>query len=231
MFHRERLSSEYGTQKLNLDIEVLNADGNARAEGHVSQTVVLRSGDEPRIAWIHGVRAPFDRIIVRLSLAADEAHYVNALEIPTGAPDILWTAILGTGNARLYATTAIPTGLYRFGDAAHSGVLSLNFGVVSRLTWLDRDGHEGFLGLEGGIMAIGLANDKGPGGESLTQIGAVAGVGVSVPIANRSSPTQASINLHAWIEQDITRPSGSSASHPSFILGPSISIGNVGANL
>ena len=41
VFHRERLSSEYGTQKLNLDIEVLNADGNARAEGHVSQTVVF----------------------------------------------------------------------------------------------------------------------------------------------------------------------------------------------
>ena len=168
---------------------------------------------------------------MRLSLAADEAHYVNALEIPTGAPDIMWTAVLGTGHARLYATTAIPTGLYRFGDAAHSGVLSLNFGVVSRLTWLDRDGHEGFLGSRRGIMAIGLANDKGPGGESLTQIGAVGGVGVSVPIANRSSPTQASINFARLDSSKTSLGRAARRSHPLFILGPSISIGNVGANL
>jgi hypothetical protein len=232
IFHRERLSPEYGTQKLNLDIEVINSDGNGRAEGHVSQTIVLRAGDEPRFAWIHGVKAPFDRISVRLSQAADEAHYVGGLDIPTGAPDVKWTAVLGTGHARLYATSAIPTGLYRFGDAAHSGVLSLNFGIVSRLTWLDRDGHEGFLGLEAGIMAIGLTNDKSPTGQSLTQIGVIGGIGISVPIANRSTPTEAAINLHAWVEEDVSSHSGSDAgSRFAVIFGPSISIGNVGTNL
>jgi hypothetical protein len=45
-------------------------------------------------------------------------------------------------------------------------VLTLNFGVLSRLTWLDSDGHEGFLGMEAGIMAIGLANDTGDTGKS-----------------------------------------------------------------
>ena len=73
-------------------------------------------------------------------------------EIKTGAPALQWSAVLGTGHVRLYGTTAIPTGLYRFSDKAHSGVLSLNFGVISRLTWLDSEGHEGFLGAEGGIM-------------------------------------------------------------------------------
>jgi hypothetical protein len=56
------------------------------------------------------------------------------------------------------------------------------------------DGHEGFLGLEAGIMTIGLANETGDTGRSITQVGAVGGLGISVPIANRASPTQASIN-------------------------------------
>jgi len=231
IFHRDRLPASYGTQKMNLEIDVVDSDGGSRAEGHVSETIVMRPGGEPIYAWIQGVKAPFDRVLVRLSHAADEAHYVGGAEIQTGAPEVKWTAILGTGRARLYATTAIPTGLYRFGDAAHSGVLSLNFGIVSRLTWLSADGHEGFLGLEGGIMAIGLTNDKSNSGESLTQVGLVGGIGLSVPIANRSTPTQASINLHGWVEEDISHTSGDSGSRSAFIFGPSISIGNVGTNL
>jgi len=232
IFHRNRLPPSYGTQKLNLEVDVVDSDGNARAEGHVAETIVMRPGSEPIYAWINGVKAPFDRVLVRLSHAADEAHYVGALEIQSGAPEVKWSAIMGTGRARLYATTAIPTGLYRFGDAAHSGVLSLNFGIVSRLTWLSVDGHEGFLGLEAGIMAIGLTNDKSDTGRSLTQVGLVAGLGFSVPIANRSTPTQASINLHAWFEEDISHnPGDSQASRSSIIFGPSISIGNIGTNL
>jgi len=232
IFHRNRLPLSYGTQKLNLEIDVIDSDGGARGEGHVAESIVMRPGAEPIYAWINGVKAPFDRIVVRLSHAADEAHYVGALEIQTGAPEVKWTAIMGTGRARLYATTAIPTGLYRFSDDAHSGVLSLNFGIVSRLTWLSKDGHEGFLGLEAGIMAIGLANDKSSTGQSLTQIGAIGGLGVSVPIANRSTPTQASINLHAWYEVDISHNAADSqASRTAIIFGPSISIGNIGTNL
>jgi len=232
IFHRDRLSADYGTQKLNLEVDVIDSDGGARGEGHLSETIVMRPGGEPIYAWINGVKAPFDRVIVRLSHAADEQHYVGGLEIQTGAPEVKWTAILGTGRARLYATTTIPTGLYRFGDSQHSGVLSLNFGIVSRLTWLSADGHEGFLGLEGGIMAIGLTNDKSDTGKSLTQVGLVAGIGLSVPIANRSTATQASINLHGWVEEDISHNSGDSqASRSAIIFGPSISIGNVGTNL
>jgi hypothetical protein len=232
IFHRNRLPVNYGTQKLNLEIDVVDSDGGARGEGHVSETIVMRAGGDPIYAWIQGIKAPFDRVLVRLSHAADEAHYVGGAEIQTGAPEVKWTAILGTGRARLYATTAIPTGLYRFGDAQHSGVLSLNLGIVSRLTWLSSDGHEGFLGFEGGIMAIGLTNDKSNSGNSLTQVGLVAGIGLSVPIANRSTPTQASINLHGWVEEDISHTAGeSAASRRSIIFGPSISIGNVGTNL
>ncbi|MFZ5891045.1 MAG: hypothetical protein ACOY0T_08340 [Myxococcota bacterium] len=228
IFHRERLSPEYGTQKLTLNIEVLNADGIARPAGAVQQVLTLRPGSHPVYAWIHGVSGQFDRVIVRLSHAADEAHYVGASEIDTGAPALKWAAVFGRGHARLYATSAIPTGLYRFGDPDHSGVLRLNFGIVSRLTWLDSEGREGFLGLEAGIMAFGLSKDTGPTGAPLTEIGIVTGLGVAVPVANRSSPTQASINLHGWLEQNITN---TGSGRFAFIFGPSISIGNVGANL
>jgi hypothetical protein len=230
--HRERLSPELGTQRMNLEIDVLRADGSVRSEAHVTQLLVMRAGPEPRLAWIHGVSAPFDRISVRLSHVADEAHYVGASELLTGGPALKWTAVLGTGHARLYGTTTIPTGLYRFGDAEHSGVLSLNFGVISRLTWLDEEGHEGFLGLEGGLMVIGLAGAESTTGKSLTQVGAVAGIGMSIPIANRSSAAEASINLHGWFERDIEAAgTDSSGKRWSIIFGPSISIGNIGANL
>jgi hypothetical protein len=231
IFHRERLSPEFGTQKLTLDVEVMDADGASRGEARVSSSIVLRPGPEPLFAWLHGIKQPFDRVIVRLAHVADEAHYVNALEIQTGTPELKWAAVFGTGSARLYATTAIPTGLYRFGDARHSGVLTLNFGILSRLTWLNADGHEGFLGLEAGVMAIGLANETGDTGRSLTQVGAVCGLGISVPIANRASPTQASINLHGWFEERISDSGSDGGRRAAFIFGPSISIGNVGANL
>jgi len=67
----------------------------------------------------------------------------------------------------------------------------------------------------------------------------LGGVGVSIPIGNRGEPTQAAVNLHAWLayelRSDYTYPNGSgvpvTASHWSFLFGPSITIGNIGTNL
>ena len=126
------------------------------------------------------------------------------------------------------ATTAIPTGLYRFGTANTSGVLSLSLGILTRLTWLDTDGHEGLLGLEAGLMAFGLTGDVSASGAPLPQVGAVVGAGLTIPIAGAGSPTQASINLHAWAEQRITGSGAEAASTRALIFGPSISLGNVG---
>jgi hypothetical protein len=205
---------------------------SSRSEAHASQILVLRAGKEPLDAWIRGVGAQFDRIVVRLSHIADESHYTGAAEMLTSEPALKWTAIVGTGRARLYAAPTIPTGLYRFGDSEHSGVLSLNFGVISRLTWLDDEGHEGFLNLEGGLMVIGLASSESTTGESLSQAAAVIGLGIGIPFANRSSVTEASINLHLWYEHDLSTSSSTVGGKPwSIIFGPSISIGNVGANL
>jgi hypothetical protein len=235
IIHRERLSPEYGEQKLTFEIIVNKLDGTPRADGHVMQTLTMAAGPEPRVAWIKGVVDPYDRVIIRLSHVADEAHYLGASDIISGAPAVQWNILFGTGHVRLYATTAIPTGLYRFGNASGSGILSLSLAVITRLTWLDSDGHEGLLGLETGIMAFGFTNSAA---QSLTEVGIVAGVGLSIPIAGAGSPTQASINLHAWVEQRISEPTTPlstatnlnpiPASARSIIVGPSISFGNVG---
>jgi hypothetical protein len=92
-------------------------------------------------------------------------------------------------------------------------------------------------------MGVGLANDTSAQGKSLTQVATVTGIGLSVPIANRSLATETSINLHAWLEYEISRalgpdpgpavPGGPAIpNNPfGFVFGPSISIGNIGTNL
>jgi hypothetical protein len=226
VFHRDRLSPEYGTQKLVLTIDVTKVDGSPQPGAHLDQTFVMRSGPEARIAWMKGIAAPYDRAVVKLSLAPDESHYLGASELIGAAPVAQWTLLFGTGRVRLYGTTAIPTGLYRFGpDSSSSGVLALSFGIISRLTWLDSDGKEGLIGLEAGVMAFGLSLDVSGTNQSLTQVGAIAGLGLAIPIANPGAPMQASINLHFWGEQRLT----GQGSERALIFGPSISVGNVGA--
>ena len=102
-----------------------------------------------------------------------------------------------------------------------------------RATWLDSQGHEGFLALEAGVMAVGLAERPGSqSGDSLTQVSSVTGTALSVPIANRSLATETSINLHAWFEYEVSRGGrGQPGSRFGFVFGPSISIGNIGTNL
>ena len=46
VIHRERLSPEYGTQRLSLEIEVDKLDGTSRPDGHVTQTLILRAAPE-----------------------------------------------------------------------------------------------------------------------------------------------------------------------------------------
>lgn len=229
IFHRERLPEASGTQKLALEVEVRAVDGSSRPEAHVRTALTIRPGTEPRLAWIRGVDGAFDRVTVRLAHAADETHYTGDVDDDTASAQ--WSLVMGRARARLYATTAIPTGLYRVADAAHSGILTLNFGVLSRLTWLDGDGHEGFLGLETGVVLVGLAKDTSPSGESLTQVATVLGMGLSVPIANRSLATETSVNLHAWMEYEPSRARAGQPGNPlGFVFGPSISIGNIGTS-
>lgn len=232
LFHRERLKEAFGTQRIRLEIDVYDVDGRSRGDAHVAETLTLRHGEDPREAHVHGVLNPFDRLSVRIRHEADESHYLGASDIHTGTAAVKWTVVFGAAHARLYATTAFPTGLYRVSSHDTSGLLSLNFGILSRLTWLDDEGNEGFLGIEAGLIVVGLGNAVTSPDDNLTQLGAVLGLGLSVPFANRSSSAQAAINVHAWFEVDLTQDKASASDgRLAFIFGPSISIGNLGTNL
>jgi hypothetical protein len=237
VIHRERFKPQDGTQDLTVDVDVTKVDDTPRSDAHVSERMVLRPSPEPRIFWIRGVKGQFDRVTVRVAHVADDARYLDARESRTSLPAAQWTLIVGEGRLRFYATAAIPTGLFHI--TAPSGVLTLNFGALSRLTWLDREGHEGLIGLELGAMGVGLASTTNyvfP-----PTLAVLGGVGVSIPIGNRGEPTQAAVNLHAWVAYELrdnySYTSGTvgspmiTASHWSFLFGPSITIGNIGTNL
>ncbi|HEY2900688.1 MAG TPA: hypothetical protein VGL59_08945 [Polyangia bacterium] len=216
-----------------MEVSVTKVDETPRADAHVSKRMVLRPGTEPRVFWIHGVVGQFDRFTVRVSHVIDEGHDVSGAQINVNLPSAQWLVVVGQGHMRFYATAAIPAGLFPI--TAPSDVLTLNCGALSRLTWLDREGHERLLGLEFGAMGIGLAATSG----FPRTLAVWGGVGVSVPIGNRGEPSQASVNLHAWIAYELrdefnlvhNDPSSPLAGHWSFLFGPSLTIGNVGTNL
>ena len=52
-----------------------------------------------------------------------------------------------------------------------------------------------------------------------------------VPIANRGLATETAVNLHAWMEYEPSRAiGGEPGSALAVVFGPSISIGNLGAD-
>jgi hypothetical protein len=227
VLHRERLDPALGAQRLLMEVDVTRVDGSPRAEARVAKRMKLTHDDTPRTLWLRGAESRFDRYTVRLSQEDDEDHTRDD-ELPSAQ----WTVVTGRGRARVYATSAIPTGLYRVADHDHSGILTLNFGVLARATWLDSLGREGILCLEAGALTVGLANDTSATGKSLTQVATVGGLGLSVPIANRALAAETSVNLHAWIEFEPSRAFGSGSGNAwAFVFGPSITVGNLGADL
>ena len=236
VLHQERLTVADGSQEITLDIEVTKADNTPRPDAKLSEHMVLRPGGDPRVVPIKGALDQFDRIEVRLSHVIDESRYVVSTAAPT-KPGVLaaqWSAIVDGGRFRLYATATIPAGLYRVNSP--SGQLTLNFGVLSRLTTLNRQGREGLFGLELGVMGLGLAPQRSNVEFPLT-LAVVSGIGFRVPLGQG-----AAIGIQAWVAYEfrdgpieILNQDGSrteqSAGPWSFIFGPSISFGNVGLNL
>lgn len=243
LVHPDRITAQDGEQRLDVDISVTSVGGVSRPEGHFAQRLILSHDSPPRIFWIHGVQAQFDKIAVQLTHVTEEQQYVQGGARRVDIPAARWTIVAENTRWRFYATVSIPVQLYRFSSDANgsgTGPLSLNFGVLSRFTWVTHDGAEGFLGLEGGVMGMGLATTN------TRQLNIVAGIGVGVPLGNIGQPTQASINIHAWAAYRLGNEyaplldaSGAAvANQPpillkpwSFIFGPSITFGNVGFDI
>ncbi len=235
ILHRNRIDESYGEQRLDVQIEVQSRGGETRPESKLGQQLVLRHGTEPRVIWIRGVKAQFDRISVHTTHVIDESQYLRSPKERVEMPSAQWSVVTEDADFRFYATATIPTNLYRFSNDPESlgtGPLALNFGVLSRVTWLNRDGSDGILGLELGAMGMGIASDKD------RQLNVVGGLGVSVPLGNAGKATQAALGVHAWAGYRLGSQTGElengdtvDLSPWSFIFGPSVSIGSVGVNL
>lgn len=248
MVYPNRIPAEDGEQRLDVDVSVTSVGGSNRSEGHFSQRLILSHGAEPRIIWLHGVKSQFDKITVHLTHVTEESQYIRGASGQLEVPSAQWTIVAENTRWRFYATVSIPVELFRFSNdpnGAGTGPLSLNLGVLSRFTWVTREGTEGFLGLEGGVMGMGLATDN------TRQLNIVGGLGVGVPLGNTGQPTQASINIHAWAayrlgnefapeltatgipiyQPGTTQPVLIPLNHWSFIFGPSLTFGNVGFDI
>jgi hypothetical protein len=242
MVYPNRIPEEDGEQRLDVDIEVTSVGGSSRSDGHFTQRLILSHGAEPRIFWIHGVKSQFDRITVQLTHVTEESQYVRGRAGHLDVPSAKWTIVAENTRWRFYATVSVPVQLFRFSNdpnGAGTGPLSLNLGVLSRFTWVTREGTEGILGLEGGVMGMGLAADN------TRQLNIVGGLGIGVPLGNVGQPTQASINIHAWAAYRLGNefaPALDSTgavvvgqtvalNHWSFIFGPSVTFGNVGFDM
>lgn len=235
VIHRRRIPEEDGEQQLEVSARLVAVSGTTRSAGEISQQLHLRHSVDDLSFFLHGVEDHYDRFVVRVSHIVDESLFSAKSRRGFAATVAQWTVIVESAWARFYATAAIPTSLFRFSgdpEGLGTGPLNLNFGLLSRLTWLTSSGKEGIVGLESGVMAMGLstANDR--------QLNLVAGIGLGVPIANANQSTQASINVHAWAAYRIgskqrERGDGTSIelSPWAFIFGPSITIGSVGTNL
>jgi hypothetical protein len=235
VLHQERLRPEDGLQEIVLEIDVTRANGNKRPEASVSERMVLRPGGETRTFFLKGVTEQFDNVVVRASHVVDETRYVLSPTARQALPSLQWSAIVEGGWMRLYATIAIPAGLYRMNEP--TGQLTLNFGVLSRLTWLDRHGKEGLFGLELGLMGVGLIPQRSGIADVPRTLAAVAGAGLRIDLG-----AGAAVGVHLWGAYEfrneysyLSRPgdmgSAKQAPHWALFFGPSIAIGNAGTNL
>jgi len=231
LIHRERLHPEDGQQEVVLDVDVTAADGSARGSAGLHERMVLRPSSEMQTLALKGGTRQFDHIVVRVAHVLDETRYTLGPPTSDGLPTVQWSVTIEGAWARLYGTVSIPAGLYRM--TSPTGQLTLNFGVLSRIVRLDHRGKESLLGLELGLMGMGLLQPANATPYPAT-LGAVGGLGIRLPLGNGD----AAIAIHMWgvyefrgrYAPDPNAPNAD-ASHWALIFGPSVSIGNVGANL
>jgi hypothetical protein len=238
LVHPDRISKEDGEQRIDVDISITGVGNVQRSEAHFAQRLVISHGSPARIFWIHGVKAQFDHVTVQLTHVTEDQQYIRGGASRVETPSARWTIVAENTRWRFSATVTIPVQLYRFSNdpnGSGTGPLALNFGVLSRFTWVSREGAEGFLGLESGVIGMGLAQTN------TRQLNIVGGLGIGVPLGNVGQPTQASINIHAWIayrlgneyaplldSSGVATTTNIALSPWSFIFGPSITFGNVG---
>ena len=223
------LKPESGPQRLRLSLTMTNHD-TTTAPGSLSKVITVRPGPQTDSLWLDpsaSVHEFTDHM--RVTLAHDDPghFYLGNSDSVSGAGFTALSVeiIFGNTHFRLYGSAAIPTGLYRI-NGPEAGAINFSAGALMRLAFLDRRGVEFPIDGELGIFGTGISQQA--------NLSFVLGPGLTVPILNPGQPAQASVGIHAWIEYSptIENPNGptSLADRIAVIFGPSVSIGDFGAN-
>ncbi len=209
VFHLTRLPPDAGLQRLRVQA------------GEFNQVITLAPGPGELLASIPpGERNEYDQLTVSVSHDLLSGHY-TLLPRQSLGQDLRYRILLSDRSFRISATTALPTGLFRFSQKEITGAVPVSAGALGRVLYIQASGREFPLGLEMGLFATNLSNTP--------DFSIVIGLGLNLPVLNQNTALQASFNLHAWAEYAPTRLSRDLTPF-AFLFGPSFSVGMISTN-
>jgi hypothetical protein len=204
IFHLDRMPKDAGQQRLRVEA------------GDFHQVITLSPGPGELIATIPaGTKNEFDPLTVTITHDLLSGHYTLLPRQSLGEA-LSYRILLSDRSFKISATTAMPTGMFRFSTKELSGSMPISAGALTRFTYVQDAGREFPLGLEVGLFGTNLSNTP--------DFSIVMGIGLSLPVLNQNTVLQASFNIHAWAEFAPTRLSRGDPSF-AFLFGPSFSVG------
>lgn len=193
------------------------------------QRLRVRAGDHERILTLEhanglltvsvgaGDRREYDLLTLSVSHDMTGDHYTLGADQRLGE-EARFRVLLSDDYVRVSATTALPTGLFRFGRAGSGATVPISAGALIRLGYVQRDGRDFPVSFEAGLFGTNLSGRA--------DFSMVAGLGLGIPVLNPDTALQASFNIHAWFEFSPTR-SRAGQGGPAFLFGPSFTIGRL----
>ncbi len=205
-FDRDAISPAAGTQRLRV------------RGGEFRQIVELKPGAGLLTYSLPvGERKEYDKVTITITHDLLSGHYTLPSQQSLGEK-ARYRLLLSTSSFRVGATTAMPTGMFRFGSSSVEGSVPISAGALVRMTYIQNNGREFPLGLEAGPFGTNLSGQP--------DFSLVLGMGLSIPVLNPNTSLQASFNIHAWVEISPTRL-GRDENPFAFLFGPSFTVGRL----
>jgi hypothetical protein len=206
VFFRNRIPVYAGIQRLQIKA------------GDFNQIISLSPGSGTLHLTVPvGERDEYEKVTVSVAHDMLSGHYTLQSQQNLGE-EARFRIMLSDSWWRVSATTALPTGMFRFGSGDSEGSVPLSAGALSRINYIQNDGRDFPLGLEMGLFATNLSGQP--------DFSIVLGAGLSIPVLNPNTSLQASFNIHAWLEYAPTRLARDEGT-VAFLFGPSFTVGRL----
>jgi hypothetical protein len=206
VLHRDLIPIKAGTQRLKIKA------------GSFSQIVELTPKLDPlTITLPASDKNEYDTLTLSIAHDMLSGHYTLQSRQNLGE-QAYYRILLSDSWFRISATTALPTGMFRFGSGDVEGTVPISAGALMRIVYLQPNGKEFPVGIESGPFGTNLSGQP--------DFSLVAGVGISIPVLNPNTSLQASFNIHAWLEYAPTRSARDEGAF-AFLFGPSFTVGRI----